>query len=227
MPIIEHSILIAARADGLFALSQDYALRREWDPFVREMRFRAGATEAAAGVRVWGRAWNGLAMEVRFVGFHPPISVAMTMEQGPFFFETFAGTWLFKPHPSGATRVTFRYAFTTRWRRLRPLLDPVIGRVLHRDIRARLRGLKWGAEESGLLDRLVQNRWTGAGSGMGTLLSAGPVTDHVKPLDDPQRQGRCGDRVSGQDQQPVRHRKPEPQRNPAHRSDLRDALEGE
>jgi ribosome-associated toxin RatA of RatAB toxin-antitoxin module len=213
MPIIEDSILIAARAEGLFALSQDYALRGEWDPFVREMRFGAGATEPAAGVHVWVRAWTGLTMEVLFVGFRPPSAVAMTMEQGPFFFEKFAGTWLFKPHPSGATKVTFRYSFTTRLRRLRPLLDRMIVRVLHLDIRARLRGLKWGAEDGGLLDPLDQTRRAGEGSSRGTSRSAGPVGHHVEPPHDPPRQDRRRDRVSGQDQQPVhprgRQREPE------------------
>ena len=52
MPIIEDSIVIDAGASGLFALSQDYSLRREWDPFVRKMRFGAGASEWA----VWAFA---------------------------------------------------------------------------------------------------------------------------------------------------------------------------
>src|SRR5437588_7461498 len=101
MPIIEDSILIDAPAEALFAFSQDYALRREWDPFVREMRFLGGARAAAAGVRVWVRAWTGLTMAVQFVGFRPPTSVAMKMLRGPWFFRRFAGAWLFKPRPGG------------------------------------------------------------------------------------------------------------------------------
>src|SRR5579871_2854039 len=64
MPRVEGSLVIDAPAAGLFALSQDYALRRQWDPFVREMRFLGGVSEAAQGVRVWVRAWTGLTMEV-------------------------------------------------------------------------------------------------------------------------------------------------------------------
>jgi ribosome-associated toxin RatA of RatAB toxin-antitoxin module len=153
MPIVEDSILIDAPPEALFALSQDYALRREWDPFVREMRFLGGA-RAAAGVRVWVRAWTGLTMEVQFVGFRPPTSVAMKMLRGPWFFQRFAGAWLFKPRPGGKTEVSFRYTFTTRWPLLRPLADPVIGWAFRRDIRARLRGLTYGAERGGLLARM-------------------------------------------------------------------------
>jgi ribosome-associated toxin RatA of RatAB toxin-antitoxin module len=154
MPVVEDSIQINAPPSGLFALSQDYALRRAWDPFVRDMQFLGGATEAGVGVRVRVRAWTGLTMEVEFVSFHPPASVAMKMLRGPFFLRQFAGTWLFKPHPDGGTNVTFRYSFTTRWAWLRPVFDPVICWMFRRDVRARLRGLKHGAERAGLLDRL-------------------------------------------------------------------------
>ena len=154
MPIVEGSVLIAAPREGLFALSQDYALRKEWDPFVRELKFRGGATEAAVGVRVWVRAWTGLTMEVEYVSVNPPDAVAMKMLRGPFFFEKFAGTWLFRPAPGGLTQVIFRYSFATRWPWLRWVIDPPVRAVFRRDIRARLHGLKRAAEQTDILDRL-------------------------------------------------------------------------
>jgi ribosome-associated toxin RatA of RatAB toxin-antitoxin module len=158
MPIVEASIRITAPREQLFALSQDYALRRAWDPFVRAMRFLDGATESGVGVRVWVRAWNFLTMTVVFTGFRPPGSVAMKMLRGPCFFRSFAGTWLFKPLPGGATHVTFRYHFTTRWAWLRPIFDPILTWVLRREIAARLRGLKRGAEQGGAIPPFVR-RW--------------------------------------------------------------------
>jgi hypothetical protein len=154
MPVVEGSVVIAAPQDALFALSQDYALRRAWDPFTRDLKFLGGAREAGPGVRVWVRAWTGLTMEVEYVSFHPPDVVAMKMLRGPFLFERFAGTWLFRPHPTGGTAVTFRYNFETRWQRLRPLLDRVVGLVFQRDVRARLRGLKRAVEKTDILRRL-------------------------------------------------------------------------
>lgn len=155
MPTVEGSILIEAPAAGLFALSQDYALRRAWDPFVRDMRFLDGATASARGVRVWVRAWTGLTMVVEFTGYRPPSSVAMRMVRGPWFLDRFAGAWLF--HARGErTEVTFRYSFTARPRWLRPMLEPLISRAFRRDVQGRLRGLKRGAEEARLLDRLGQ-----------------------------------------------------------------------
>jgi ribosome-associated toxin RatA of RatAB toxin-antitoxin module len=154
MPIVEGSILINAPVADLFALSQDYALRRAWDPFVRNVRFGGGATEAGKGARVWVRAWTGLSMEVEFTSFRPPSSVAMKMVRGPWFFRQFAGTWLFHEQAAGSTEVTFRYFFTGKGRRLARLVEPIIAAVFRRDVRGRLQGLKRGAEVGGLLERL-------------------------------------------------------------------------
>jgi ribosome-associated toxin RatA of RatAB toxin-antitoxin module len=154
MPTIQSSIEIAAPAGQVFALAQDYDLRLEWDPFVREMRFLDGATEAAVGVRVWIRARNGLSMQVRFITLKAPEQVAMTMVEGPKIFRQFSGAWLFKPLDEARTRVTFRYHFATRPRLLRAVMEPILGRVLQKDMDARLAGLKTSIETTDILERL-------------------------------------------------------------------------
>ena len=154
MPAVEASILIRASQTDLFDLSQDYALRTAWDPFIRQMRFLDGATQSGLGVRVTGRAYNGLSMTVKFVSFNRPDVVAMTMTDGPWFLEKFAGSWRFLPRPDGQTEVVFRYVFETKFRWLRWLLNPIFASVFRRDLRGRLRGLKRGAEQMGLLRRL-------------------------------------------------------------------------
>ena len=156
MPVVEASLLIHAPQPPLFDLAQDYRLRLRWDPFLRDMRFLGDAREAAVGVRVWVRAWTGLAMTVEYVGLKRPEMVAMKMVEGPVLFRQFAGSWRFQSRPGGdgATEVIFRYVFETRWPPLRWLLDPIVGWVFVRDIRKRLRGLKSGAEADGLLDLL-------------------------------------------------------------------------
>jgi len=60
MPVVESSGEIRAPREALFALTQDYYVRLEWDPFLRGLRFLDGATAPAPGVRVWVRAHNGL-----------------------------------------------------------------------------------------------------------------------------------------------------------------------
>jgi ribosome-associated toxin RatA of RatAB toxin-antitoxin module len=154
MPAVEASILIRASQADLFDLSQDYALRTAWDPFIREMRFLDSATQSALGVRVTGRAYNGLSMTVKFVSFNRPDVVAMTMTAGPWFLDKFAGSWRFVPRDEGQTEVVFRYVFETKFRWLRWLLNPLFACVFRRDLRGRLRGLKRGAEQMDLLRRL-------------------------------------------------------------------------
>lgn len=154
--IVEDSIVIAAEAAGLFALSQDAALGSRWDPFVRSQRYLDGASAPDVGVRVWVRAWTGLTMVVRFVRFRPPQTVAM--ERGPLAFQRFAGTWRFSPAPGGGTRVVFRYAFTARGGPLRPALERAIAALFRRDVRARLLGLKAGVERDGLLEAVDLDR---------------------------------------------------------------------
>ncbi len=77
MPVVERTVEIRAPQGALFDLTQDYYLRTEWDPFVRELRFLDGATEAAPGVRVLVRAWNRLSMEVEYVTVQRPDRVAV------------------------------------------------------------------------------------------------------------------------------------------------------
>lgn len=156
MTTVESTIRIRASCAALFDLSQDYTLRTAWDPFIREMHFLEGATRSAKGVRVTGRAHNGLSMTVEFITFERPRVVAMRMTEGPWLFTRFAGTWRFVPCGEGETEVNFRYAFQTRPRWLRWLLNPLVAWTFRRDLRGRLRGLKRGAEEMGLLERLAQ-----------------------------------------------------------------------
>lgn len=151
MPTIQAALDIAAPAAPLFDLAQDYGLRLVWDPFLRDMQFRGGATEAAVGVRVWVRARNGLAMEVEYITLRRPEQVAMKMVAGPRMFAQFSGAWLFKEQAPGRTRVTFRYNFACRPRALAWALEPVVARVLRRDMQARLVGLQRHAEGPGSL----------------------------------------------------------------------------
>ena len=155
MPKARHVLHIARPPEALFALSQDYAMRTEWDPFVREIRFLDGATAPEVGARVWVRARNGMEMTVRYVSVWPPTIVAVKMVDGPRMFEAFGGVWRFSPAGEGATAAEFEYGFRTRWGLARPLVDRVVSARLSRDIQARLAALKCAAEETDILERLA------------------------------------------------------------------------
>lgn len=154
MPTIAAELEIDAPHAELFDLAQDYDLRLRWDPFLKAIAFRDGATEAGVGVRVWVRAHNGLTMEVEYITVNRPDQVAMKMTAGPWIFRQFSGAWLFKNVSPSRTRVVFRYNFATRPRLLVPAVDPIVARVLTRDMRLRLAGLKRAAETTEILAEL-------------------------------------------------------------------------
>ena len=150
MSTIVASRLICAPAEQLFALSQDYSLRREWDPFTGSMSFLGGATQTRKGAQVEFRSRQGLTMVVEFVQVRPPKVVAMKMLSGPWFIDRFAGSWTFRSVDDGSTQVTFRYAL-----RARPtLIGPALRWVLTREFDARLTGMKHAAESTDILARV-------------------------------------------------------------------------
>lgn len=146
MPVAEGRLDIAASQEAVFDLAQDYDRRLEWDPFLRQIRFLDADATANVGTRVWVRARNGLSMEVTYIVFDRPRTVAMKMVDGPRMFSRFAGTWRFEKKAERLTEVTFRYNFETAWSSLRPVLNPVIRSILTRDIRLRLEGLARGCD---------------------------------------------------------------------------------
>jgi hypothetical protein len=147
----EQSIVIAASPGELFALTQNYTRRLEWDPFLRSAELMGGATAAGAGVRAYCVAKSGLGMETEYVSFNPPRTTAVKMTRGPWFLDSFAGSWRFEVVAPGQTRVGFRYHLRAWPVWLSWLLTPILGRVFARDTRKRLLALKAAVEERGLL----------------------------------------------------------------------------
>jgi ribosome-associated toxin RatA of RatAB toxin-antitoxin module len=158
----DDSILIDALAPALFRLSQDYNRRLEWDPFLRSASLVGGATEAAVGVRALCVDRNGTAMETEYVSFNPPRAVAIKMTRGPWFLESFAGSWRFEEVKPGQTRVSFCYSVGGRPRWLAWLLNPVLRRVFARDTRRRLKALKKAVEQGDFLNDAAARSSNGA-----------------------------------------------------------------
>jgi hypothetical protein len=144
----EQSVEVAASPADLFALTQDYGRRLEWDPFLRSAELVGGATAPGVGVRAYCVARGGLGMETEYVSYNPPRVAAVRMTRGPWVIRTFAGSWRFTGVAPGRTRVVFRYGLRARPRWLSWLLTPVLARVFARDTRKRLAALK-AAVESG------------------------------------------------------------------------------
>jgi hypothetical protein len=143
----EQSIVIAASPGALFALTQDYGRRLEWDPFLRSAELRGGAAAPGVGVRAYCVAYSGLGMETEYVSFNPPRACAVKMTQGPWMIGSFAASWRFEEESPGRTRVSFRYHVQARPRLFAWLLTPVLLWHFARDTRKRLRALKAAVEE--------------------------------------------------------------------------------
>jgi ribosome-associated toxin RatA of RatAB toxin-antitoxin module len=150
----EQSIVISAPRDFLFSLTQDYARRLQWDPFLKSARLVGGATCAAVGVRALCVARNGMSMETEYVSFNPPRVTAVKMTSGPWVIAHFAGSWRFEEIDPTETRVIFAYHLEARPRFLRWLLTPVVGWVFSRDTRKRLDALKKAVETGSILQDL-------------------------------------------------------------------------
>ena len=147
----DDSIVIDAGPEALFRLSQDYSRRLEWDPFLRSASLVGGAAEAGVGVRALCVDRMGTAMESEYISFNPPRTVAIKMTRGPWFLESFAGSWRFEEEAPGRTRVGFQYSLEARPRWLSWILNPVLTRIFARDTRRRLEALKEAVEKRGVL----------------------------------------------------------------------------
>jgi hypothetical protein len=154
---LEHSVLICAMPEELFALTQDYSRRIEWDCFLKRGELLGGARQAGLGVTALCVAKSGLAMESEYVSFNPPHVCAVKMTRGPWFIDSFAGSWRFQEEAPGQTRVYFKYTVRARPRWLAPLLSPVLAWVFARDTRKRLAALKAAVEEKGILSIRAAN----------------------------------------------------------------------
>ena len=136
------SVEVAAEPRALFAMTQDYGRRLDWDPFLKDARLGGGATEAGLGAVARCTARNGFVMETRYVSFHPPGVCAVEMTRGPWFFRSFAGSWRFEPAGPGRTTVSFTYSLVGRPR----LFTRALAFVFKRETRRRLDAMKRAAE---------------------------------------------------------------------------------
>lgn len=138
----EQSIVIAADAESLFELSQNYSRRLEWDPFLKSATLLGNSPTLRVGSRALCVAHNGWAMETEYVSLHPPRATAVRMTKGPWFLHRFAGAWRFTPQAEGSTRVTFRYQLVAWPRFLARVLTPILSHHFARDTQRRLEALK-------------------------------------------------------------------------------------
>lgn len=147
----EHSIDINATPDDLFALTQNYSRRLEWDSFLKSAIVIGDPNKLSVGSRVVCTAKSGLVMETEYVSFNPPYATAVKMTEGPWFIENFAGSWRFDELNPTLTKVTFRYNVKAWPKLLALLLSPILGYIFSHETKKRLLALKTAVEENRIL----------------------------------------------------------------------------
>ena len=149
MPTGSLSIEIAAPCEVVFDLVHDYDRRLEWDSMLSQALLLGGATAAAVGVRsrcvgTWKSGF--LPMETEYVTYERGRVAAVRMTNRPAFFDRFAATIKHEPLGEARSRLTYIYSFGAKPRLLAPLLEPVMQRMLAREVRDRLRSLQQALE---------------------------------------------------------------------------------
>lgn len=139
------SIEIAAPCDVVFELVHDYQRRLEWDTMLSQARLLGGATRAGLGVRsLCVGTWSGafLALETEYIQFDPGRRAAVRLSNRPPCFARFAATIRHDSLGEARSRTTYIYSFRARPASLAPLLEPIMGVMLHREVRLRLQSLR-------------------------------------------------------------------------------------
>jgi uncharacterized protein YndB with AHSA1/START domain len=143
MATIDTQMTIAAPIARVYRVSQDYAVRYDWDPFPENIAVVSGdANDLTVGTQVRIKSKLGLSMLVEFVQVQPPSRAAVTMIQGPWFLDKFAGAWNFKELTANTTAARFTYTIKAKPALLRFVIEPIARRYFARVVAQRLAGLK-------------------------------------------------------------------------------------
>jgi ribosome-associated toxin RatA of RatAB toxin-antitoxin module len=144
---ITESLRVRSSPARLFALSQDYSRRLEWDSYLCEARL-VNAEVASVGVDSYCKSRGGSVMISRYISFSPPTHAAVEMIKGPWLLRQFGGTWRFRQAEIETTEVLFIYNFKVRPHLLRWVLEPIAAALYRRDMRHRLRAFQRWAESA-------------------------------------------------------------------------------
>ena len=145
MPHGKVSEIIPAPSQAVFDLLHDYSRRLEWDTLLQAAYLDDGylaAGKGATSVCVGRRSLGGLALKTVYVTFERPRAAAVKMVNAPPFFQSWAASIHHEDIAERASRVTYKFHFTTRPRALQFVLDPMLERLFTWETRKRLQALR-------------------------------------------------------------------------------------
>ena len=139
------SIEVNAPCEVVFDLIHDYDRRLQWDTMLSEARLLGGATAAGKNVRTrcvgtWRSAF--IPMETEYISFKRGKVAAVRLTNRPLLFDQFAASIRHQRLNIDRSRVIYRYWFRARPRVLRPAIEPLVDRVMSRQVAERLDSLR-------------------------------------------------------------------------------------
>lgn len=143
MPKLSIAHDIHAPRQLVYDVSQDYAVRFDWDPFPDKLEMLGGTSYAPQlGGQVFVRGKLGLSMVVEFIQIAPPERAAIKMVKGPWFLAVFAGSWIFHESSPNTTRVEFTYTIQLKNLPMKKTLEKIVNTYFSGVTEKRLTGLK-------------------------------------------------------------------------------------
>ena len=142
MKTIRAAIEIAQAQEVVFDLTQNYAQRLDWDPYLSEAYLMKNATEPAVGVDAYCKNRNGSVMVSRYISFNRPSVAAVSMVKGPKILKRFNGAWNVHKIDAQHAELIFTYHFELRWGLFGKLLTPWVRWHFAREMNKRLVAIK-------------------------------------------------------------------------------------
>ncbi|MBC7899424.1 MAG: SRPBCC family protein [Saprospiraceae bacterium] len=145
MPTAYIELILPITADQAFDLIHDYDRRLEWDTLLQEAYLEPefpvsakGAISVCRGRRILG----SIAIRSVYVTFDRGRIAAVKMLNRPPFFETFGASIRHFDLPDNTSKIVYKFNFTARPAFLRPILHPIMQKVLKWETGKRLKSLK-------------------------------------------------------------------------------------
>ena len=142
MKTIRSAINIAQPQELVFDLTQNYAKRLEWDPYLSEAYLMKNATAPAVGVDAYCKNRNGSVMVSRYISFNRPSVAAVNMIKGPKILKRFSGAWNVHKIDEQHSELIFTYHFDLRWGIVGSLFTPWVRWHFQREMNKLLVAIK-------------------------------------------------------------------------------------
>jgi len=150
MPKLTVKETIPAGCDVVFRIVHDYGRRLEWDTLL-QAAYLEGADRADVGVVavcVGKTALMGLEIRTAYVSFQPGKVAAVKLSSPAPFFDAFAASIRHFDLGDGSSEIIYELNYKAKPAFLRPLMHPIMSRMLEWETRKRLRSLKRYVEEN-------------------------------------------------------------------------------